>query len=925
MLPNIDLPAPFHRLSRVIVSMMIVAATTMIAPHASTVVAAPGLDITKSSSADVVESGETFDYRILVSCSSSTSDCVDATVIDVLPPELSSAASDVFLPPVIGVDASYDEPSRTITWTFTNDLGGGAVGLAAGSSVELLASVKFPPGSTPDSTVASNTAIFEADLTGDDLPENTISNAHPVSATAAFGFTAIKSVQGGVANIGLPVTYNIELCSDPTGGLDMEPGATLRDTLPAGAVFVSATNGGVQNPMGVVDWTLPAVAADGGCQVVGSVTVEFPEGTFTDGESVTNTASVLDPVPLGGDPGSPEPAIDTTLNHPVVAPFGEGGAGKAGAAWITPGQPFDYTLTIDSTGFLPITNAVLTDTIPNQIDVTSITIPAGVDRAFFTSDDNATVRAITFTPGVLVTKAALGVVAGDYIASVQFEADNVGAFEMVNVAVGAEIIDGGTDRNGDAIVEGGNQGGGTLITNCTSLTYDDHEGTTQTPPASCSTTLAKQEFAVPRITKTGDIGPYLPGATVSWEITATNDSAASTSLHDFVISDLVPDEYEDSTPVTLTYVPSSAILVSAPAGAPAPFIVESIDGASGRQLLEWRWTSADTASYSLAPGDSITVAYQATLVDPTPPGAIRNHASLSDWTNGPSNSDPDRKVAWNCTAPALTDADLLALNGVTPADLANAEYVNPPCFASSPIQVQAITGLESIKWTRGEADLDAVIGAGDDPDDPDPETAGFSRFPATGFTYQAGFVDYRIVLTNPGNVPIDDLVVLDLLPRIGDTGVLTGARGSQWRPILVAPVALPPALVGDVDVYYTVEEDPCRDARLKVPVGCTDWSLTPPDPISDVAGLLFDFDDDFSIPADGTVQFGFELTAPAGTPIDGSIAWNSFGFSSARADTGNELLPAEPRKVGIVVRNAPSAVYGDYVWFDFDHDGLQDT
>ena len=50
------------------------------------------------------------------------------------------------------------------------------------------------------------------------------------------------------------------------------------------------------------------------------------------------------------------------------------------------------------------------------------------------------------------------------------------------------------------------------------------------------------------------------------------------------------------------------------------------------------------------------------------------------------------------------------------------------------------------------------------------------------------------------------------------------------------------------------------------------------------------------------------MTAPAGTPPAGAIAWNSFGFASSRGDTGGELLPAEPRKVGIEVRPAPNGL-----------------
>ena len=426
--------------------------------------------------------------------------------------------------------------------------------------------------------------------------------------------------------------------------------------------------------------------------------------------------------------------------------------------------------------------------------------------------------------------------------------------------------------------------------------------------------MVKQEFAVPRITKSGDQGPFLPGATVSWDITATNTTEASTSLDELVIDDLVPDQYDDGTPIAVAYVVGSASVVAKPALAPDPVIGVSVDPASGRTLVQWRWTAADSTGYSLAPGESITVRYEATLPDRVPPGPITNHAGLSGWTNEPTNLDPDKQLVWECAPPATTDGDLAALTGT------------PVCFDSSPVEVIAITGLDSVKWVRGEADIDAVTGAGGDVDATDPEDAGYSRFPRTGSTYQGGYVDYRLVLNNPGNVGLDDINIIDILPDVGDSGVLTGARGSQWRPILVAPVSLPAALVGSVEVYYSTASTPCYDSRFKIPVGCTDWSLTPPTPISETTAILYDFDDDFTIGVDETVQLEMNLVAPAGTPIDGAIAWNSFAYSTSRADTGGELLPAEPRKVGIEVAEAPAAslVYGNYVWFDFDHDGIQD-
>ena len=46
------------------------------------------------------------------------------------------------------------------------------------------------------------------------------------------------------------------------------------------------------------------------------------------------------------------------------------------------------------------------------------------------------------------------------------------------------------------------------------------------------------------------------------------------------------------------------------------------------------------------------------------------------------------------------------------ADLADARAGTPACFDNSSVEVLAITGLDSVKWVRGEADIDAVIGGG---------------------------------------------------------------------------------------------------------------------------------------------------------------------------------------------------------------------
>ena len=90
-----------ERIGRIAAVFAVFVLASLVAVAPPTVQAAD-LGISKSSSVDVVPAGETFEYRILVSCSSATSDCVDAVVTDVVPPELSGVAADVFAVPVIG-------------------------------------------------------------------------------------------------------------------------------------------------------------------------------------------------------------------------------------------------------------------------------------------------------------------------------------------------------------------------------------------------------------------------------------------------------------------------------------------------------------------------------------------------------------------------------------------------------------------------------------------------------------------------------------------------------------------------------------------------------------------------------------------------------------------------------------------------------
>ena len=53
-----------------------------------------------------------------------------------------------------------------------------------------------------------------------------------------------------------------------------------------------------------------------------------------------------------------------------------------------------------------------------------------------------------------------------------------------------------------------------------------------------------------------------------------------------------------------------------------------------------------------------------------------------------------------------------------------------------------------------------------------------------------------------------------------------------------------------------------------------------------------------------TLTLAWPMAAPPNAPV-GTVAWNSFGFTGFRTDTGAQLTPAEPNKVGIEVDPYP--------------------
>jgi uncharacterized repeat protein (TIGR01451 family) len=452
---------------------------------------------------------------------------------------------------------------------------------------------------------------------------------------------------------------------------------------------------------------------------------------------------------------------------------------------------------------------------------------------------------------------------------------------------------------------------------------------------------------VPRIQKVLQPGPYSPGFTYAYTVTLSNASQAQLPLENPMIADLVPPEF--------TYVPGSWAFVASqsPAFAPAPAFEEVAGfGPDAGTLLRWRWQGP--TAYSLQPGAKLVVTYKVQVKPGTLAGTYVNRAALVDWTApaDPDDSERDNRTILLCTGDSLF-VDDLDMDG-------DGNVTEQSCQSRVSAVIPIVAEMSSEKFVRGALDCTTYGTAACEDGD----------YNKLGLTVPGGPVDYRLFITNTGNITVTNIVVIDIFPHVGDTGVKDlRPRGSQWRPNLQNAVAGPAGL--PLTIFYSTQSNPCRPEFGVTAPGCTDpqWSTTlPADPTS-VFAIKLDFctyengvrtDNCLSLGRFESLQFDWPMVVPNGAPADPScltpregalfdpaapdkqackIAWNSFAYSALEErdidglpgidPDALELLPAEPNRVGMrLAPNVEEQLYavGDLVWLDVagvERDGIQ--
>ncbi len=553
------------------------------------------------------------------------------------------------------------------------------------------------------------------------------------------------------------------------------------------------------------------------------------------------------------------------------------------------GQPFDWQLTPAATtapNTLFLNNFTITDTLPAQFELQSVFTGASYANSpvgnFITLRYKTTANPSfttwtggPFTVNQTLNVSSLGLGTGVFITVVEINYGTVqGNFAASATAANKPRLTGVINspaRNGAVIADN------TVITN-QNTTLNATFGGTAVTQATASAPVTNNTFKIkPNSVKTVESGFFVPGGTVGFQIETWNDSTSEAAMVNPVGMDLLPPQV-DFVPGTFTAVTSGSFNSS---GASAPVLTIIPNYSGNRTLLRWQYTG------SFAANTRATVSFNVRVRQGTTEGTYANqsHAGAT-----PGNGQE--------IAPISGVPDILDLNG----NGNTTESISQT--PSVPFTVGASPAVNATKLVKGA--LDKI----------------YTKYPDYGLTVAGGSVDYKINITNVGSVNLNNLTLIDILPAVGDVGVIdTSPRLSAWTPELTGSASVP-IIVPNATIYYTTEPNPNR-SEVGGPItgNPPNWSTTPPADLNTVRAFKIVWDASVVLLPGQALDFNIPMRAPLNA-LDGTIAWNSFAWTADPA--GFPSLAAEPNKVGVGALNTGKAI-GNYVWLDENSDGYQDV
>ncbi|MCA0230673.1 MAG: DUF11 domain-containing protein [Bacteroidetes bacterium] len=865
------------------------------------------LDYKEKNNLTTVQSGDKYTLQLDYSVSSTTGNASNVKAVINLPDNIYTVGEFVGTThaPVANFVFTNTVGAKKLTINFINPVPSGSTGV-----LEFI--VRTNNLTTPNNTQLCTTAEIT-----DGSGATSGAKNHCMTVTAAPRICAQKTLfnGGAIDNI---TTYRVRVyagtsstspLNTPLGTLQAT-NITVTDNLPANAEFISAkvynlTGAEVATgtySAGVVTASIPNLTlrqySNGTWESFYfnlDIQVKFNSPTFSANDVVTNTATVAY-TPLTGTAsvlndgdnvgGCVADLVETiTLAAPVTSAVLTKSAGSNLNAY--PGQRFTYAWSFRNTGNTPLENVEILETIPANVVIDQDAEYNGVRVLDWVNVDHIEYQTNVSGSTWVVLAAGAGVPdlpSGTLFTKLKFVLrtpfppnawvqpnSHILHFKSLTEVTTAETV-----------------------TNCMEWTSTTAGIPNQAGRTACnsSVTLLPRPTTAKAIYNAGHLSncSQVIGGTVTFTGLVIADVGYADGTNP-VCALLIPSGF--------TYVPGSETFTPNNSGITTPPTLQIIPnyittGGVLRDLYRWTFPSGTILPHGERFSVNVSV-----KISPALAAGSYNADFIATFSNA-SVSEPDYNFG------NFVDTQDWDLDGNTTETVGRANSGYGQCD----ISIAASASMESIKWVKGLCDV------------------AYSRYPAFGQTVPGGDADYRLIIKNTGNVVMKDIKIIDILPFIGDRGVIDPqARQTQWRPNLANPISAP----AGVTVYYTTVSNPCRDEVKQpadpspFPTGCTppNWSVTPPLDITQVQAVKIDFGTKTLAGGDSLV-FSWPMRAPVDAPTNDEIAWNSFGFVATRSDNNQPLLAAEPIKVGIKLKPIQPAVYGDYVWIDTNKNGIQD-
>ncbi|WP_454928290.1 SdrD B-like domain-containing protein, partial [Actinomyces sp.] len=432
--------------------------------------------------------------------------------------------------------------------------------------------------------------------------------------------------------------------------------------------------------------------------------------------------------------------------------------------------------------------------------------------------------------------------------------------------------------------------------NCATGTVTDKDtGTVVTSSDElCSWMRVRDEFPSVQAYKVVRTNPVVVGKSANFFINGTAKSAAEGGTPTpFTIVDLLPEGFDvdDASKI----VPEKRSTLKNPDGTPYDLSkvtveVEKNYNNTGRTLI--RWNVPDPVEGSLYSSFDVNVLATA------PAGKNTNDAMAFMPGDGAKSTTEDKSLRNTnyCIGSRAIDTFDVNKNGST------TDYV---CNAAFNFNVATTPSMAIAKEVKGNKNPDFVPAGEVAEIDPGADGA------------------YRFTISNAGNTPLTKVVAYDVLPHLNDVGVgpaSSQARGSKWKPNLNSTdwvfesvkekpgrdPEITPVPASDITVQYSTVPNPCRGEVLSAggamndaPAGCTPnaWGAAPAD-LTTITGFRIVMNRD--IEPGEKIRFVATMTSPVNANL---IAWNSVAMSGGSMQNGkvSYLLPNEAPKVGINV------------------------